>query len=132
MVSRASRLSPSHPSHHLIVHAVVNETLRLFPPVPINVREVRDAGVLLPRSDGTFPEADPTPVYVPERTVITYFPLLIQHNTAMWGDDAYEFDPDRWLDDRLSRFTERPMIFTPFSAGPRMVRVLPVVSSARC
>ena len=103
------------------MHAVINETLRLFPPVPINVREVRDTGVLLPQSDGTFHEVDTTPIYVPERTVVTYFPLLAQHNTALWGDDAYDFDPNRWLDKRLSRFTENPMIFTPFSGGPRMV-----------
>lgn len=100
----------------------MNETLRLFPPVPINVREVRDEGVLFPRGDGTFAETDPRPIYVPERTVITYFPVLTQHNSALWGDDVYKFDPDRWLDERLSHFTEKPMSFTPFSGGPRMVR----------
>lgn len=80
--------------------------------MPINVREVRDTGVLLPRCDGTFPDPDTAPIYVPERTVITYFPLLTQHNPAMWGDDADIFDPERWLDERLSRFTDRPMIFS--------------------
>ncbi|KAI0086757.1 cytochrome P450 [Irpex rosettiformis] len=102
------------------IHAVVNETLRLFPPVPLNVREVRESGVVLPPSDGTFVDADSTPIYVPEHTVLMYFPLLTQQNTALWGDDAHEFDPERWLDGRLSRFTEKPMIFTPFSGGPRM------------
>ncbi|KAI0686875.1 cytochrome P450 [Cytidiella melzeri] len=102
------------------VHAVINETLRLFPPVPINVREVRESGVVFPPSDGTYTEPDPTPIYVPEKTVLMYFPLLIQHNTALWGDDAYKFDPDRWLDERLTRFTEKPMVFTPFSGGPRI------------
>lgn len=69
------------------------------------------------------------PLYVPKQTVIMYFPLLTQQNPALWGDDAYEFDPDRWLegDERLSRFTQQPMMFTPFSGGPRIVRM-----SARC
>jgi cytochrome P450 len=104
-----------------LVHAVVNETLRLFPPVPINLREVRESGVVLPRSDGTYAEVDSTPVYLPKHTVVLYFPLLVQHNRAHWGADAWEFDPERWLDERLPRFTNNPMIFTPFSAGPRVV-----------
>ena len=111
----------AHPSP---VHAVINETLRLFPPVPLNVREVRESGVILPPSDGTYIDADSTPLYVPAHTVLMYFPILTQQNTALWGDDASKFDPDRWLDGRLSKFTERPMIFTPFSGGPRMVRCM--------
>jgi cytochrome P450 len=105
------------------VHAVVNETLRLFPPVPLNIRETREEGVVLPPSDPTYPTA-PEPIYLPEQTTVTYLPLLVQKNKALWGEDADEFDPERWLDDRLQRYTENPMIYTPFSAGPRIVSVL--------
>lgn len=101
------------------VHAVLNETLRVFPPVPMNVREVRARGVVLPHADPTYAAA-PAPLYVPGGTVVMYLPVLTQRNTALWGDDADVFDPDRWLDARLRRFTENPMMYTPFSGGPRI------------
>ncbi|EKM51341.1 uncharacterized protein PHACADRAFT_263397 [Phanerochaete carnosa HHB-10118-sp] len=102
------------------VHAVINETLRVFPPVPINVRETREPGVVLPPSDPTH-AASGAPIYVPGSTVVMYLPILTQRNKALWGDDADVFDPDRWLDARLQRFTENPMMYTPFSGGPRIV-----------
>ena len=34
---------------------------------------------------------------------------------------ALEFDPDRFLDERLNKyFTANPFIFLPFNAGPRI------------
>lgn len=103
---------------------MINETLRLFPPVPLNVRETREHGVILPPSDQTYPSSSSLPIYVPGGTVITYLSILTQRNKALWGDDADVFDPDRWLDDRLKRFTENPMMYTPFSGGPRIVSIL--------
>ena len=105
---------------------MINETLRLFPPVPINVRESRANGVLLPNSDPTFPDPDPRPMYFPPETVVMFFPILTQRNAALWGEDADVFDPDRWLDERLNRFTENPLMYTPFSGGPRIVSVVAV------
>lgn len=102
------------------VHAVINETLRLFPPVPLNVRETRENGVVLPPSDSTYPSSSSLPIYVPGGTVITYLSILTHRNKALWGDDADVFDPDRWLDDRLKRFTQNPMMYMPFSGGPRI------------
>ncbi len=106
------------------MHAVINETLRLFPPVPINQREVRDKPVLLPQSDGTFHDQSQPPIYAPEKTVVIYFQWFTHHNPTLWGPDVDIFDPERWLDHRLATFTENPMIFTPFSAGPRIVSFL--------
>lgn len=103
------------------MHAVINETLRLFPPVPINQREVRNRPVLFPKSDGTFLEESQAPIYAPANTVVIYFQWFTHRNPTLWGPDADVFDPERWLDDRLRTFTENPMIFTPFSAGPRIV-----------
>lgn len=105
-----------------LVRAVINETLRLFPPVPINARETRAEGVALPYSDPTFPSSDERPFYIPGNTIIMYFPILTQRNKALWGDDADEFDPERWIDpDRIKKYVSNPTMFTPFSAGPRIV-----------
>ncbi|KAG6888059.1 hypothetical protein C0992_009750 [Termitomyces sp. T32_za158] len=39
----------------------------------------------------------------------------------LWGPDADEFDPDRFLDARLKKYLLRnSFIFLPFNAGPRI------------
>jgi cytochrome P450 len=109
------------------VRAVLNETLRLFPPVPLNIRETRAAGCTIPIPDSTYPSPIPsTPLYMPPSTTTVFFPLLTQRNQALWGDDADEFDPERWIDpERLAKYTANPAMFSPFGAGPRIVRPSP-------
>ncbi|KAF9220585.1 cytochrome P450 monooxygenase CYP63 [Gyrodon lividus] len=103
------------------MRAVIDETLRLFPPVPLNQRQSRPVSCTLPPPDQTFPTESDTPLYMPKSTTFFYSTLLIQRNKALWGPDADEFDPERWIDPkRLSKFTSNPMMFTPFSAGPRI------------
>nr|GAT53818.1 predicted protein [Mycena chlorophos] len=82
---------------------VINESLRLLPPVPITLRiaEKDDYidGVLVPKG---------TIVNIPIRVINTYKPV--------WGEDAEEFHPERWLNlpkgynSAFSQFT--------FIAGP--------------
>ena len=104
--------------------AVINETLRLFPPVPLNVRECRSTPCIFPQSDRTYPDTSNQPLYMPPKTTIVFFPLLTQRNPALWGNDADNFDPERWIDPkRLKRFVSNPTMYTPFSAGPRIVSV---------
>lgn len=106
------------------MRAVLNETLRLFPPVPLNVRESRSGPIALPPSDSSYagsPSSN-TPLYMPPNTTICYLPLLTQRNPELWGPDADTFDPERWLQpDRVSKIAANPAMFAPFSAGPRIV-----------
>ncbi|KAK7018487.1 cytochrome P450 monooxygenase CYP63 [Favolaschia claudopus] len=103
------------------MRAVINEVLRLYPPVPLNVRESRSEACTLPSSDGTYPDDDPRPFYMPGSTIIMYLPLLMQRNPALWGSDADNFDPERWLQpDRVAKFVANPTMYAPFSAGPRI------------
>ncbi|KIM86055.1 hypothetical protein PILCRDRAFT_816602 [Piloderma croceum F 1598] len=97
------------------LRAVLNETLRLFPPVPFDVRETVH--------ETTWPSKDPTekPMYLAAGTKILYSALVMQRRTDLWGPDALEFDPDRFLDDRAKKYlVHNPFIFIPFNAGPRI------------
>ncbi|KAI0316899.1 cytochrome P450 monooxygenase CYP63 [Amylostereum chailletii] len=98
-----------------LLRAVINETLRLFPPVPINAR-VSDS------THQVFPATKSSPcLYIPPNTQVTYNTMLIQRNKDTWGEDADEFKPSRWLDPvHIKRVTENPFMFIPFHAGPRI------------
>lgn len=115
---------------NIIVRAVINETLRLFPPVPLNVRESRDAPCLLPPSDHSYPfserqsQSRESPLFMPANTTVTWLPLLTQRNKALWGEDADEFRPERWLNPETQAKCNTHMgMFLPFSHGPRIVSV---------
>jgi len=52
---------------------------------------------------------------------MSYCVFLMHRRTDLWGPDAMEFDPDRFLDERLHKYyTANPYIFLPFNAGPRI------------
>ncbi|GJE99948.1 cytochrome P450 [Phanerochaete sordida] len=97
------------------LRAVLNETMRLFPPVPMNLR-------LSDSNPHAFPASANTPkYYVPPRTVIIYSVLLIQRRKDLWGADALDFRPERWLEPETAQLlAENPFAFTPFHAGPRL------------
>ncbi|CAE6440604.1 unnamed protein product [Rhizoctonia solani] len=94
------------------LRAVLNETLRLFPAVPVNVRAAAKNTVL---------KVNGKQYYIPAGTRMTWSTLMMHRRKDLWGPDADEFDPDRWLDDRLKKYvTPNPFIFLPFNAGPRI------------
>jgi cytochrome P450 len=108
--------------HLRYMRAVINETLRIFPPVPLNMRESRKEACVLPTADPTYASISSSQhLYMPKATTFLYIPILTQRNPALWGPDADIFDPERWLDPtRLAKVTANPFMFTPFSAGPRI------------
>ncbi|KAK0481264.1 cytochrome P450 [Armillaria novae-zelandiae] len=95
------------------LRAFLNETLRLYPTVPENARSSRVAT--------TLPNKGRTPYYIPRNTRVVYSVFLMHRRTDLWGPDALEFDPDRFLDSRVHKYlTPNPFIFAPFNAGPRI------------
>ncbi|KAF9563333.1 cytochrome P450 monooxygenase pc-1 [Agrocybe pediades] len=97
------------------LRAFINEVLRLYPPVPFDGRTARKSTVLHSKFPGS------KPYYVPAGTRVLYSIMHIHRREDLWGPTALEFDPDRFLDERLHKYlTPNPYIFTPFNAGPRI------------
>ncbi|KAJ7726963.1 cytochrome P450 monooxygenase pc-3 [Mycena metata] len=66
----------------------------------------------------TWPTPSGRPLYIPAATRIVYAVFLMHRRTDLWGPDALEFDPDRFMDERLHKYlTPNPYIFLPFNAG---------------
>eukprot|EP00929_Paragymnodinium_shiwhaense_P027106 TRINITY_DN15987_c1_g2_i2.p1 TRINITY_DN15987_c1_g2~~TRINITY_DN15987_c1_g2_i2.p1 ORF type:complete len:499 (+),score=87.69 TRINITY_DN15987_c1_g2_i2:116-1612(+) len=86
------------------VQAVINESLRLYPSVPLNEKYVLNDDTL---PDGTF---------VPSGTTVTYNSYAMGRNCDIWGPDAAEFKPQRWLD---MGGVPSSYAYPIFHAGPR-------------
>ncbi|GJJ69988.1 hypothetical protein EMPS_02337 [Entomortierella parvispora] len=72
------------------LNAVVRESLRLWSPIPLNLRvSVEDDH--LPRAYGQ------EPLFVPAGTNLQIPMFILQRDPKIWGPDALEFNPDRWL-----------------------------------
>ncbi|KAG9242838.1 cytochrome P450 [Calycina marina] len=67
--------------------AVFYETLRLYPPVPFEIRQCEEATTL---PDGT---------HLPKTAIVFWCIWAMDRSTLIWGSDAHEFNPERWLVD---------------------------------
>ncbi|KIX00684.1 uncharacterized protein Z518_09749 [Rhinocladiella mackenziei CBS 650.93] len=88
----------------------MSEVLRMYTTVPINSRRaVRDT--TLPRGGGPDGTA---PLYVRKGQEVNYVVHIMHHREDIWGADADEFNPDRWVGRKAG------WEFLPFNGGPRI------------
>lgn len=66
------------------LNAVLNETMRIFPPVPLTLRETAHDTTI----QGHF---------IPAGTTVVICPWAVNTSTHLWGPDARSFNPERWL-----------------------------------
>lgn len=90
------------------LHAVCNEVLRVYAPVPLTFRESAHATTILGH-------------YVPAGTRVILSPWAVNTSTALWGSDAAEFNPERWLGPGKAKTggADSNYAFMTFLHGPR-------------
>ncbi|KAI3734310.1 hypothetical protein L6452_13776 [Arctium lappa] len=89
-----------------IVNMIFNEVLRLYPP-----------GVLLRRFVNE--ETKLKNIILPAGTLIQLNTLLLHHDQDIWGEDVYEFKPERFSEGVL-KATKGQASYVPFGGGPRI------------
>lgn len=93
-------------------HASLCESMRLYPPVPVDTKEAAYNDVL---PDGTF---------VKKGWRVAYHIYAMGRSEKIWGLDWAEFRPERWLsqdeDGKWSFIGMDPYSYAVFQAGPRV------------
>ena len=101
-------VTPSEIDDLPYLNAICNETLRLFPPVPLTFRVAVEDNMILGQ-------------YIPKGTRIIISPWAVNANRELWGDDAAEFNPERWMRPGTANTggAESNYSFLTFLHGPR-------------
>ncbi|KAF3767825.1 n-alkane-inducible cytochrome P450, partial [Cryphonectria parasitica EP155] len=92
----------------------LNETLRLYPTLTLNVR-FANKNTILPRGGGSDGQA---PVLLLKGTGIGWSAYHLHRLESIYGADAKVYRPDRWADGELMR-KNLGSGFIDFNAGPR-------------
>lgn len=91
--------------------AAFNETLRLYPPVPVELKECT--------AETTFPDG----TWLPKGSVLMWAPWSMGRSKHIWGEDADLFRPERWItreaDSSFSMISKTAFEFPVFNGGPR-------------
>jgi cytochrome P450 len=82
------------------LEAIINEVLRLYPPIPDILFETSGGFTL---AEGRVNASD----------TIIVSPRMTQRSKAIWGEDAHEFKPERFLGKKYSEYQFFPFGFTP-------------------
>ena len=117
LAANRSDISHTSSTRHT-VHAVLKETLRLFPSAPLVARTSLDEPLVIQSSHNK--------LYLPPKTQIMMSSLLTHKRPDLWGADAEVFRPERWLEAALlDKVASTPFMYSPFYGGPRVVRAAP-------
>ncbi|CAF1057478.1 unnamed protein product [Adineta steineri] len=89
---------------------VILEVCRLYPPLPLDFK-VCARDIHLPGAIN---------ILLPKSTIVSYTPYHFHRLSSVWGPDAMDFKPERWLDVDGKVKVESQFKFLSFNAGPRL------------
>ncbi|KAF7834480.1 Cytochrome P450 86B1 [Senna tora] len=90
------------------LQAAISESLRLYPPVPIDFKQVIE--------DDVFPDG----TGVKKGGWVIYSIYSMARLESIWGKDCLEFKPERWIKDGKLVSDHSQFKFPVFNAGPRL------------
>ncbi|KAE9380593.1 cytochrome P450 [Stipitochalara longipes BDJ] len=94
------------PSSMPYVMAVFYETLRLYPPVPFEMKQCERATTM---PDGTF---------LPKETILIWCTWAMNRSRLIWSENADIFMPERWLENG-NLIAKTAFEYPVFNGGPR-------------
>ena len=105
------------------LRAVLNESLRLYPVVAENDRQA-DVDTVLPVGGG---EDGKAPAFVAKGQIVHWNLYTMHRRKDLYGEDADDFKPERWLDQGEKKGLRVGWEYLPFNGGPRICigRMLP-------
>lgn len=86
---------------------ILNEVLRLYPPAYMFSRRVNSDERKLGK------------LSLPRETLLIIPAILLQQDEKIWGSDAKEFNPGRFIEG-ISKATKGELVYFPFGWGPRI------------
>ncbi|CAN0857615.1 Cytochrome P450 CYP749A22, partial [Linum grandiflorum] len=86
---------------------IINETLRLYPPaIGITRQVVKDVKL--------------GKLTVPGETYVTIDTMSLHHDPKIWGEDAHQFNPERFREGVAKATKNNPSAYLPFGLGVRI------------
>ncbi|KAK3166833.1 hypothetical protein OEA41_009958 [Lepraria neglecta] len=98
------------------LRAILNESLRLYPIVPENSR-MAVVDTVLPVGGG---EDGKSPIFVKNGQMAHWSVYVMHRRKDIYGEDAEEYRPERWLDGEEGKGLRVGWEYLPFNGGPRI------------
>jgi cytochrome P450 len=108
-VTKDTYLTTDHVQHFVYLEATIHEVLRLYPAAPITQRvAIKDTIIC-------------GDLFIPEGSGVCLHMYAMARNPNVWGPDAAEFKPERWINETTGELRKFPPTkFAAFGAGPHM------------